>query len=62
MSPFDYRSKNKIQGMGVSYGIDDLDWAERTIGIMPEYVDFLIDSDDKTIDEFINFWTKKLSI
>jgi hypothetical protein len=48
--------------VGVSYGIDDLDWAERTIGLMPEYVDFLIDSDNKTIDEFINFWSKKLEI
>jgi hypothetical protein len=62
VNPFDYRNKNKIQCVGVSYGIDDLDWAERTIGLMPEYVDFLIESDDKTIDEFINFWNKKINI
>jgi hypothetical protein len=62
MKPSEFRYKNKIQGVGVSYGLDDLDWAERTIGFMPEYVDFLIESDNKTIDEFINFWSKKLEI
>ena len=61
VNPFDYRNKNRIQGVGVSYGIDDLDWAERTISSMPKYIDFLIESDDKTINEFINFWNKKLN-
>jgi hypothetical protein len=51
-----------IVGVGVSYGIDDLDWAEKTISSMPKYIDFLIESDDKTIDEFINFWNKKINL
>jgi hypothetical protein len=59
---FEYRNKHKIQGVGVSYGIDDLDWAEKTINFMPKYVDFLIESDEKTIDEFIIFWNKKIGI
>jgi hypothetical protein len=62
LNPFEYRNNNRIQGVGVSYGIDDLDWAEKTISSMPKYIDFLIESDDKTIDEFINFWNKKINL
>lgn len=60
VSPYEYRMKNRIQALGVSYGINDLEWAEKTIEFLPEYIDFLIDSDNKTIDEFINFWNKKI--
>lgn len=61
ITPFEYRERNKIQSIGVSYGMEDLEWANRTIDFVPQYVNHLIDSDNKTIDEFINFWTKKIN-
>lgn len=60
LSAFEYRTKNSIQGCGVAYGISDLDWASNTIDSVSNYVDYLIESDNKTIDNFINFWQNKI--
>jgi len=61
ISPSEFREKNPLQKYGVAYGIDDLDWVEKTISKVPEYVDYMDEMDNKTIDEFIIFWENKLN-
>ena len=59
--PFEYRMKNQIQMVGVAYGMNDLEWAETTLGYVSEHVDMLIEKDKKTINDFINFWKNKIT-
>jgi len=59
-SPFGFRKENPIQGCGVAYGFEDLKWAEKTIEFAPQYIDNLINSDGKTIDDFVKFWEDKI--
>jgi hypothetical protein len=60
ISPIEYRNNNPIQSFGVAYGIDDLNWAEKTIDFVPNYIKFRETQDQKTIDDMIEFWEKKL--
>lgn len=60
ISPIEYRNNNPIQSFGVAYGIDDLDWAEKTIEFVPKHIDYLNNQDQKTIDDFIEFWQNKI--
>lgn len=60
LNPIEYRLNNPIQAMGVAYGIDDLKWAESTIGFVRNYIDYLETSDNKTIDNFVDFWKNKI--
>lgn len=58
--PSEYRRNNPIQAVGVAYGIDDLNWVEKTIDFVPEHINYLQVQDNKTIDDFINFWENKI--
>lgn len=58
--PLMYRMENPLQMFGVAYGFRDLTWCDNTLDYVPEYVDYLEMRDNETIDEFINFWKKKL--
>jgi hypothetical protein len=60
MSPTEYRIKNKIQMFGVAYGWDDLNWAEKTIDLVPDYLREIEKIDNKTVDNFINYWKKRI--
>lgn len=61
ISPSDFRKENPIQALGVAYGIHDLKWAEKTLQFVPEHIKFLQEQDNKTIDNFINFWKIKIN-
>lgn len=61
-TPTEYRLKNRIQMFGVAYGWDDIEWAEKTIEFVPNYLRELEKIDNKTVDNFINFWKNKLSV
>lgn len=60
MSPTEYRLKNKIQMFGVAYGWNDIDWAEKTIDFVTNYLRELENIDNRTVDEFTSFWEKKI--
>jgi hypothetical protein len=62
ISPEEYRKNNPIQKYGVAYGFEDLDWAEKTIDLVSDNIQKLIDSDNKSIDEFVIFWEKKINL
>lgn len=61
ISPWEYRKNNPIQAVGVAYGIDDLEWVESTLKFVSNHIDYLIEQDNKTIDEFIEFWKTKIN-
>ncbi len=54
MDPKLFRENNPIQKYGVAYGIEDIEWSEKTIENVSNYVNILIDNDNKTVDGFIN--------
>lgn len=60
MTPTEYRLKNKIQMFGVAYGWDDLQWAEKTLDLVPDYLRELEKIDNKTVDNFVRFWEKRI--
>lgn len=61
VNPIEFRLENPIQSIGVAYGIDDLKWAESTIGHVRNHIEYLEISDNKTIDDFVDFWKNKIS-
>jgi len=59
-SPIEYRMGNPIQMCGVAYGMNDIKWAEQTIGLVKDNLSQLEYRDKKTIDNFIKYWEKKV--
>jgi hypothetical protein len=62
ISPEEFRKQNPIQKYGVAYGFDDLDWAEKTINLVSDNIKSLIESDNKSIQNFIDFWISKINL
>jgi len=60
ITPFEYRMNNPIQMCGVAYGMNDIKWADETIGLVRENLLQLEQRDKKTIDNFIEDWNKKI--
>jgi hypothetical protein len=61
-TPTEYRLNNPIQMFGIAYGFDDIGWANKTIGLSTDYLKELEIIDNKTVDEFINFWEIKTGL
>jgi len=59
-SPIDFRLKNPIQLFGVAFGFDDIGWANKTIDLVRDNIIELEKRDSITVDNFIDFWEKKL--
>jgi hypothetical protein len=55
-TPTEYRLGNPIQLFGVAYGLEDIGWANKTIGLSREHLKELEIIDNKMVDEFISFW------
>jgi len=62
MTSTEYRLNNPIQMFGVAYGLDDISWANKTIGLAPDYLKELQIIDDKTVKEFVEFWENKIGL
>jgi hypothetical protein len=60
LSPTEYRYKNPIQLYGVAYGFNDIQHANSTIDLVKTNLLELEKKDNKTVDNFINFWREKL--
>jgi hypothetical protein len=60
LTPTEYRLSNPIQMFGVAYGFDDISWANKTIGFARDYIQELEKIDQKSVDDFISYWEKKL--
>jgi len=61
-TPTEYRLNNPIQMFGIAYGLDDIGWANKTIGLSTDYLKELEIIDNKTVDEFIKFWEIKTGL
>jgi len=59
-TPIEYRINNPIQMCGVAYGLDDIKWANETIGLVRENLLQLEKRDKITIHNFIEHWKNKL--
>lgn len=59
-SPERYRAENPIQMYGVAYGFNDLDWANKTIHLVRDYLKNLEQKDIITIENLISYWENKL--
>jgi len=57
----DFRNQNFNQSIGISYGFDDISWSNSTIHFIDEHVKNLEEIDNKTVDNFINYWKTKLN-
>jgi hypothetical protein len=62
MTPTEYRLKNPTQMYGIAYGLEDIGWANKTIDLATDYLKELEIIDEKTVDDFINFWEIKTGI
>lgn len=51
-----YRLNNPYNLFGVSCGFEDIEWAEKTIGLVPKLVTELKKSDEITVNDFIKYW------
>lgn len=62
LTPTEFRLQNPIQMFGVAYGIEDINWANKTIGLATNHLKELEIIDEKTVDDFIKFWKIKAEI
>jgi len=60
ITPIEYRMNNPVQMCGVAYGMNDIKWAEQTIGLVKDNLLELEKRDGRTIDEFIKYWENKI--
>jgi hypothetical protein len=60
ITPYSYRIKNPIQMFGVAYGLNDLSWADKTIGLVRNHIIELEKEDQFSVDNFLNIWMKKI--
>jgi hypothetical protein len=60
LTPTEFRLNNPIQMFGVAYGLEDISWANKTINFATEYLKELENIDNKTIDNFVIYWEKKI--
>lgn len=56
-----YKLNTPYNLFGVSCGFDDIEWSEKTIGLVPLLVKELKKSDDKTVNDFIKYWEEKIN-
>ena len=61
LTPLEYRKQNPIQMCGVAYGINDIDWANKTIGLVRDNLLQIEKQDKLTISNFANYWENKLN-
>lgn len=59
MMPIEHRLNNPENMFGVAYGLDDLEWAEKTLPFARDYVMDLEKASENTVKNFINFWKEK---
>lgn len=62
LTPVEYRLENPQAMFGIAYGIEDIGWANQTIGFVKEYQEELQKIDEKTVDRFIEFWKERLNM
>jgi Tfp pilus assembly protein PilZ len=60
INPTDFRHQNRYQGVGVSYGFDDLEWANKTKDFIIKHIEDIKIINDKMVDDFVDYWSKKL--
>jgi hypothetical protein len=62
LSPTEYRLNNSLNMFGVAYGIDDIKWADQTIGLVKDYQKEHEKFSEQTVDRFIEFWKDRLKM
>jgi hypothetical protein len=62
MTPEEYRLKYPQRKYGCAYGFRDIEWANSTIDLVPDHLREMEKEDDKTVENFIDFWRKKTGI
>lgn len=62
VSPIDYRLNNSLAMFGIAYGIEDISWANQTIGLVRNYQIEHQKFSEKTVDRFVEFWKNRLSM
>jgi hypothetical protein len=60
LTPTEYRLNNPIQMYGIAYGLEDISWANKTIDFATDHIHELEKIDQKSVDEFVSYWEKKL--
>ena len=60
ITPIEYRMNNPVQMCGVAYGMNDIKWAEQTIGLVKYNLLQLEKQDNKSVDEFIRYWKNRI--
>ena len=62
MTPTEYRINYPHHKFGCAFGIEDIEWANKTIDLVPDHLREMEKLDDKTVDNFIEFWEKKVEL
>jgi len=62
IKPVDYKLQNPENMFGVAYGIEDIEWANKTIHMVREHITNLDEMNRFKVQNFVKFWEKKLNI
>jgi len=60
VTPTEFRMLNPLQSCGIAYGWNDISWAEATLPFATNHLKEMEKLNDRTVDDFVDFWKKKL--
>lgn len=55
-----YKLNTPYNLFGVACGFEEIEWAEKTVGLVPQLLSELKKSDEKTVNDFIKYWEEKI--
>lgn len=58
--PIEFREENRLNRIGVAYGMNDIDWAVKTNHLIRDYIEDLECYNEKTFKNFIKIIEKKV--
>lgn len=61
ITPLEFKLSNPIFMYGVAYGMNDIKWANDTIGMARQNLESIEEIDKKSINNFDAFWRKKIN-
>jgi len=61
ISPEEYKSQNPQKKFGLAQGFLDITYANETIHLARPHIESIAQTEDKTVEDFIEYWEKKIN-
>jgi hypothetical protein len=59
--PEQYRDENPLKKFGLAQGLSDITYANETIHLARPHIESIAKTEDKTVEDFIEYWKKEIN-